>query len=211
MFEFDGILLKPCLFQPCFHVAGSCGEPTPSGRPSRHWRSGRAPLTRRLINPNIYIYIYVCVYIYIYIYIYIRCRHGHADEDAPQGWLQEPSVAEGRALVSAPPGEASRRVRSFDLVTASCHGRLLVRAFRHVPRCPYHSCVQFVRTSILKMTRLHASIIDKHLCSQSLQSTAFQHSKPFSTCFYGLSLLFKTYNPCNLPPFNIPRLKLRAE
>ena len=23
MFEFDGILLKPCLLQPCFHVAGS--------------------------------------------------------------------------------------------------------------------------------------------------------------------------------------------
>ena len=22
MFEFDGILLKPCLLQPCFHVAG---------------------------------------------------------------------------------------------------------------------------------------------------------------------------------------------
>ena len=25
MFEFDGILLKPCLLQPCFHVAGSGG------------------------------------------------------------------------------------------------------------------------------------------------------------------------------------------
>ena len=23
MFELDGILLKPCLLQPCFHVAGS--------------------------------------------------------------------------------------------------------------------------------------------------------------------------------------------
>ena len=23
MFEFDGILLKPCLLQPCFHVAGN--------------------------------------------------------------------------------------------------------------------------------------------------------------------------------------------
>ena len=23
MFEFDGILLKPCLLQPCFHVAGT--------------------------------------------------------------------------------------------------------------------------------------------------------------------------------------------
>ena len=28
MFEFDGILLKPCLFQPCFHVASLC---TPFG------------------------------------------------------------------------------------------------------------------------------------------------------------------------------------
>ena len=25
MFEFDGILLKPCLLQPCFHVAGDSG------------------------------------------------------------------------------------------------------------------------------------------------------------------------------------------
>ena len=31
MFDFDGILLKPCLLQPCFHVAGTsvkgfCGQ-----------------------------------------------------------------------------------------------------------------------------------------------------------------------------------------
>ena len=28
MFEFDGILLEPCLLQPCFHVAGP-GPPLP--------------------------------------------------------------------------------------------------------------------------------------------------------------------------------------
>ena len=33
MFEFDGILLKPCLLQPCFHVAGrpSAGAPLGAG------------------------------------------------------------------------------------------------------------------------------------------------------------------------------------
>ena len=35
MFEFDGILLKPCLLQPCFHVAGnSCFLTPPLGEAS---------------------------------------------------------------------------------------------------------------------------------------------------------------------------------
>ena len=38
MFEFDGILLEPCLLQPCFHVAGMCAV---IGVP---WRLGRLSL-----------------------------------------------------------------------------------------------------------------------------------------------------------------------
>ena len=33
MFEFDGILLKPCLLQPCFHVAGASDMPQISKSP----------------------------------------------------------------------------------------------------------------------------------------------------------------------------------
>ena len=32
MFEFDGILLKPSLLQPCFHVAGMCSGRFRGGR-----------------------------------------------------------------------------------------------------------------------------------------------------------------------------------
>ena len=61
MFEFDGILLKPCLLQPCFHVAGI-------------WSSWML----RSLSLSLYIYIYIyhncmciCVYVYMHIYIYI--------------------------------------------------------------------------------------------------------------------------------------------
>ena len=60
----EGIVLEPCLLQPCFHVAGGSGQAAPGagagGRPDG-------------IYIYIYIYIYICIHIHTYacIYIYI--------------------------------------------------------------------------------------------------------------------------------------------
>ena len=61
--RYEGIMLEPCLLQPCFHVAGLWAQGcvcvwvwlVPAAFPTGPQRSD--PL------------IYVCVYIYIYIYI----------------------------------------------------------------------------------------------------------------------------------------------
>ena len=87
---FEGILLEPCLLQPCVHVAGSCCTrlfcaSTSAGR-------GRRP-NLCIIYMYIYIYIYY-IYIYIYyIYIYI-CIHNII---IIGGWKKTRSLrAEGR-------------------------------------------------------------------------------------------------------------------
>ena len=64
--RFDGILLKPCLLQPCFHVAAP-----PAGALRRARLEARDNSIRVHIYIYIYIYIYTCVYIYIYIYIHL--------------------------------------------------------------------------------------------------------------------------------------------
>ena len=59
MFEFDGILLKPCLLQPCLHVAGSrklerLRRPAGAEEPA-----GGGPGVSLSLSLYIYIYIYV--------------------------------------------------------------------------------------------------------------------------------------------------------
>ena len=55
---FEGIMLEPCLLQPCFHVAGPWPH-TPTDK-----------CTHAHVCVYIYIYtIYTCMYVYIYIYI----------------------------------------------------------------------------------------------------------------------------------------------
>ena len=39
MFEFDDIMLKPCLLQPCFHVAGAVGSLKERGHEKRQFGS----------------------------------------------------------------------------------------------------------------------------------------------------------------------------
>ena len=104
MFEFDCILLKPCLLQPCFHVAGTIfGHASLRGEGIRvypvcvyiyiyiysvtshvYYYIVRVLLLLFLsLSLSLYIYIYcilqseyynVCMYIYIYIYICFFCN-----------------------------------------------------------------------------------------------------------------------------------------
>ena len=68
MFEFDGILLEPCLLQPCVHVAGNY---------KAYKKANELFVSSNIsICMCIYIYIYIivnkrlCIYVYIYIYTY---------------------------------------------------------------------------------------------------------------------------------------------
>ena len=86
--EFDGILLKPCLLQPCFHVAGEsrfttqvrstlwhCSA-TAFGNPEPQRHSGNAGLRQHIYIYTYTQYTYICIHIYgvyIYIYMYILC------------------------------------------------------------------------------------------------------------------------------------------
>ena len=71
MFECDGILLEPCLLQPCFHVAGPGREAavrTRAAAPPAQ-EHGSVLAGRAIYIICMYIYIYISIHLYIYIYI----------------------------------------------------------------------------------------------------------------------------------------------
>ena len=64
---FEGIMLEPCLLQPCFHVAGSPGRDMYLRAWSRGDNCGHGH-----VYIHIYLYLSLSLSIYIYIYIYIH-------------------------------------------------------------------------------------------------------------------------------------------
>ena len=70
----EGIMLEPCLLQPCFHVAGLCTPGAHVGARrggvsqalGRDGHLGQALVLR--VYVCMYVYIHMCIYIYIYIY-----------------------------------------------------------------------------------------------------------------------------------------------
>ena len=124
MFEIDCILLKPCLLQPCFHVAA----PT---------YTCLYIYTFCMCVYDIYIYIlytyiHVCIHIYIYIYIYThmvtsahplvtsaltRLRHG-AGLSLRRSALSTRRVYTELAITSCP----YQRLHSYpSLSLSTCH------------------------------------------------------------------------------------------
>ena len=80
---FEGIVLEPCLLQPCFHVAGQSSTPQTTSLLHLFQYKSRSNHNYKIINTqintyiSIYIYIYICMYVCmyvcmcVYIYIYI--------------------------------------------------------------------------------------------------------------------------------------------